>query len=136
MVGLSSGTGLKLAVLGGIITIAIADSFSDALGIHVVEEAKKTNSLKQVWEATIATLLSKLVFSATFIIPVLFFDLGTAIVIGAIWGFFLLTLISISIAKEQKIAAWKMVAEHITIAAVVIAISHYAGVFIKSTFVA
>jgi vacuolar iron transporter family protein len=35
MVGLHSGTGSKLVVLGGIFTIAIADAFSDALGIHV-----------------------------------------------------------------------------------------------------
>ena len=32
MVGLYSGTHSRLAVLGGILTIAIADSFSDALG--------------------------------------------------------------------------------------------------------
>ena len=31
MVGLHSGTGSKLVVLGGILTIAIADAFSDAL---------------------------------------------------------------------------------------------------------
>ncbi|MBW2265656.1 MAG: hypothetical protein JRF28_05735, partial [Deltaproteobacteria bacterium] len=33
MVGLHSGTHSKLVVLGGILTIAIADAFSDALGI-------------------------------------------------------------------------------------------------------
>ncbi len=33
IVGLHSGTHSKLAIIGGIITIAIADAFSDALGI-------------------------------------------------------------------------------------------------------
>ena len=32
MVGLNSGTHSQIVVLGGIITIAIADAFSDALG--------------------------------------------------------------------------------------------------------
>lgn len=40
MVGLSSGTNLKLAVVGGILTIAIADSFSDTMGIHISEESE------------------------------------------------------------------------------------------------
>jgi len=31
MVGLAEGTHLKIAVIGGILTIAIADAFSDAL---------------------------------------------------------------------------------------------------------
>ena len=38
MVGLTYGTNLKTAVIGGLITIAIADAFSDALGIHIAEE--------------------------------------------------------------------------------------------------
>jgi len=38
MVGLHSGTGSRLVVLGGILTIAIADAFSDALGIHISEK--------------------------------------------------------------------------------------------------
>ena len=34
MVGLHSGTGSKKVILAGVITIAIADAFSDALGIQ------------------------------------------------------------------------------------------------------
>lgn len=39
MVGLNAGTHSKQIVLGGILLIAIADSFSDALGMHVSEES-------------------------------------------------------------------------------------------------
>ena len=39
MVGLNYGTSSKLAVIGGILTIAIADASSDALGIHISEES-------------------------------------------------------------------------------------------------
>ena len=35
MVGLNSSTNSKVAVIGGILIIAIADAFSDALGIHI-----------------------------------------------------------------------------------------------------
>ena len=44
IVGLNSGTGSKLVVLGGILTIAIADAFSDALGIHISEESENKHN--------------------------------------------------------------------------------------------
>jgi len=59
MVGLSSGTGSKMAVLGGVLTIAIADAFSDALGIHVSEESENVHTTKEIWGATAATFLAK-----------------------------------------------------------------------------
>jgi vacuolar iron transporter family protein len=43
MVGLNATTNSLLIVMGGILTIAIADSMSDALGIHVSQESIKKN---------------------------------------------------------------------------------------------
>jgi hypothetical protein len=88
MIGLSYGTNSRGIVIGGILTIAIADSLSDALGIHISEEANPTRTTMQVWVATVATFLSKL-YSITFIIPVLLFDLPVAININLIWGCFI-----------------------------------------------
>ena len=42
IVGLHSGTHSRAIVIGGILTIAIADAMSDALGIHVSEESKNS----------------------------------------------------------------------------------------------
>ena len=75
MVGLSSGTHSKLVVIGGILTIAIADSFSDALGIHISEESENRHTTREIWEATMATFASKFVFALSFIVPVLLFEL-------------------------------------------------------------
>jgi VIT1/CCC1 family predicted Fe2+/Mn2+ transporter len=65
MVGLHSGTHSKLVVVGGILTIAIADAFSDALGIHISEESENKHTKKEIWESTISTFLSKFVFGAS-----------------------------------------------------------------------
>ena len=48
MIGLYSGTNPRGVVIGGILTIAIADSLSDALGIHISEEADQTLTPLQV----------------------------------------------------------------------------------------
>ena len=59
MVGLYSSTNSKFVVLGGILTIAIADAFSDALGIHISEESVYKGKYSKVWESTFATLFFK-----------------------------------------------------------------------------
>lgn len=134
IVGLHSGTHSKLVVLGGILTIAIADAFSDALGIHVSEESENKHTEKEIWESTFSTFFSKFVFALTFIIPVLLFELSTAIIISVIWGLSLVGIISYKVAKEQKVKAWKVVTEHLAIGLVVIVITHYVGDWIGSIF--
>jgi VIT1/CCC1 family predicted Fe2+/Mn2+ transporter len=112
MVGLHSGTHSRIVVLAGILTIAIADAFSDALGIHVSEEADNTHTAKQIWGATIATFLTKFLVAMTFVVPVLFLSLSTAIVVNLIWGMSILSVLSYIIAKSQGEPPWKIVGEH------------------------
>ena len=102
MVGLNAGTHSKLVVLGGILTIAVADAFSDALGIHISEESNKRKSHQEVWEATIAAFLTKLIFALTFIVPVLMFQLSTALIVSVIWGLSILAIQNYYIAKKNK----------------------------------
>jgi VIT1/CCC1 family predicted Fe2+/Mn2+ transporter len=127
MVGLHSGTHSKLVVLGGILTIAIADAFSDALGIHIAEESKNLHTEKQIWAATVSTFLSKLLFALTFVIPVLLFELPTAILISVVWGLGVLAVLSYYIARSQGRKPWRVVAEHLLIALAVIAATHFVG---------
>jgi VIT1/CCC1 family predicted Fe2+/Mn2+ transporter len=130
MVGLHSGTKSKLVVISGILIIAIADAFSDALGIHISEESENKHSTKEIWESTIATFLAKFVFASTFIIPLLLFPLSTAIVVSVLYGLLLLSLFSLYMAKEQGEKPWKVIGEHLVIAVVVILLTHYVGEWI------
>jgi VIT1/CCC1 family predicted Fe2+/Mn2+ transporter len=127
MVGLHSGTHSKIVVLAGILTIAIADAFSDALGIHISEEAENKHTTKQIWAATISTFLAKFLFAMTFVVPVVFFTLSIAVIVSLIWGLSILTLLSYVIAKSQSEPPWKIVGEHLVIAIIVIGITHWVG---------
>lgn len=131
IIGLHSGTGSKVAVIGGILTIAVADALSDSLGIHISEESKKENSLKHIWAATISTLLSKCFFSLTFIIPILLFNLSLAILISIIWGLLLLSIFSYYLARLNQKVAWKVITEHLFVAILVIVATHYIGQLVK-----
>lgn len=132
MVGLHSGTGSKLVVLGGVLTIAIADAFSDALGIHVSEESENVHTTKQIWAATIATFLSKLVFALTFIVPVLLLPLSAAVVVSVAWGLSILAILSYFMARAQGERPWKIIGEHVLIAGVVIAVTHWVGHWVST----
>jgi len=132
MVGLHSGTHSKLVVIGGVLTIAIADAFSDAMGIHISEESENRHSTKEIWESTIATFFSKFAFAVTFIIPVLLFHLPTAIIVSIIWGLSLITVFSLYMAKQQGAKSHKVVLEHLIIAILVIIITHYVGDWIRT----
>lgn len=127
IVGLHSGTHSKVAVLGGILTIAIADAFSDALGIHISEESEEVHTTKEIWEATIYTFISKFFFSLTFIIPFLFFDLFKAFIASIIWGLSMLSIFSFYLGKSQKTNPWKVVCEHLFIVILVIIMTHFVG---------
>ena len=115
-------------------TIAIADAFSDALGIHVSEESENVHTRKEIWEATLATFSAKFLFALTFIVPVLIFDLSTAIIVATAWGMLILTLLSFSMAKINKEKAWSTVTEHVVIAIIVVILAHYVGDLIAERF--
>ncbi len=131
LIGLYSVSNSKTVVVGGIISIAIADSVSDALGIHLSEESQEDVSHKYIWQATIFTFLTKFVFAVSFLIPIIFFDLQTAVLISIIWGIFLISLISYKFAKDRKENPFKAIMEHLTITVVVLAVIYYTGRFIN-----
>lgn len=90
IVGLHSGTQSKLTVIVGIVIIAFSDALSDAIGIHVSEEAEGVHTSKELWESAFFTFISKLMVALSFIIPVNLLFLPTAIYVSVVWGIFLI----------------------------------------------
>ncbi|MDH5669615.1 MAG: hypothetical protein OEY86_16575, partial [Nitrospira sp.] len=73
----------------------------------------------------------KFLVAGTFVVPVLMYSLDHAIVISVIWGLFLLTALSIFVARVQSISAWRVVGEHVVIALCVVVITHLVGAGIQ-----
>jgi len=131
MVGLNAGTGSKAAVLGGIMIIAVGDSMSDALGIHISEEASAANKAERdhsaAWGASISTFIFKVIFASIFIIPVLLLPLDTAVWTSVAVGMFLIALFSYIFAKRQEASVVHVVGEHLAIAILVVILTHLIG---------
>ncbi len=132
IVGLYSATSSKLAVVAGIIIMAIADGLSDAVGLHMAEEAevekgKAKHTPKEIWLTTLFTFLSVCGFSLTFAVPILIFPLKIAVFLAIGWGILLLILLNFYTAKIKKESPIKLISEHILLALFVIIISYLIG---------
>jgi len=134
IVGLNAGTRSITAVLGGILVIAVADAMSDALGIHLAEEADPNTDNGHVWAATIMTFLTKFVFSISFAVPLLLLPLTTAVAVSVVWGLLVIVILSYFLARSQEESPVYIIGEHLGIAILVLVFSHYIGVWVAATF--
>lgn len=134
IVGLYAGTHSKAIVVGGVLTIAIADSLSDALGIHISEESESVHTQKEIWTATFSTFLSKFLCSLSFLFPLLLFPIKLATMLSIAWGISLIGIFSYFIAKQQKSNPYIMILEHVLLSLLVIVLTYFAGYGIN-TFV-
>ena len=132
--GLNAGTQSVTAVLGGILVIAVADSMSDALGIHLAEEADPEIGHEQVWQATITTFITKFVFAISFVVPLLLLPLGRAVIASIAWGMLVITVLSYFLARTKNESPWSIILEHLGIAILVVSLSHFIGVWVANTF--
>jgi VIT1/CCC1 family predicted Fe2+/Mn2+ transporter len=134
LTGLHAGTESLAAVLGGILVIAVADSMSDALGIHLAEEADPETDSHHVWSATITTFLTKFVFALSFAVPLLLLPLQDAVFASIGWGMLVIAVLSYFLAKTQGEKPGPVIAEHLGIAALVVVLSHFIGAWVGATF--
>ncbi len=132
IVGMYSATSSKLAVVAGIVVMAIADGLSDAVSLHTAEEAevekgRGKHTKKEIWLTTLFAFVSVSSFTLTFTIPILLFPADTAIPLAIAWGMLLLVLLNFYIAKIRKESPSKLISEHVLLAIFVIIVSYVVG---------
>ena len=131
MVGVYSGTNSPVAVIASVLTIAIADAMSDALGIHIAEESENIHTQKEVWISTLTTFFAKFLVSATFLIPLFLFELKTAVIVNIVWGTLIMVVYNYFVGKKQTQNTWGVIFEHLFIAFLVVLFTYYLGVWVN-----
>ena len=107
---------------------------SDALGIHLAEEANPNTTHGHVWAATISTFLNKFLFALSFAVPLLLLPLDQAVLASIIWGMFVIIVLSYFLARSQNASPLMIIGEHLGIAILVVVLSHFIGVWVSETF--
>ncbi len=134
IIGLYFSTSSKDIIIAGILTIAFADSLSDGLGIYVSEESENEHTVGEIWESAISTVITKLIFTLSFVLPLAVFPLTSALIINMFWGFLLLSILSYYIARQNKKKLGPALAWHLGVGIVVIGCSFAIGKIITFLF--
>jgi VIT1/CCC1 family predicted Fe2+/Mn2+ transporter len=131
--GLDTLTHPKLSIIGALLVIALADNLSDSFGIHIYQESEHIGK-KEVWLSTLTNFLTRLFVSSTFIILIIVLPIRLAAVCSVIWGLLILTVMTYTIAKHQKISPYSAIFIHLTIAVIVVVASNFIGAFVITRF--
>jgi vacuolar iron transporter family protein len=134
MVGLMGATASRLAVIGGILSIAIADSLSDSLGVYSLKISERGTTKKQALKSAINVFIGKLIFALSFIIPFLLFSLNSAIIISIVWGLLLIIFLNLLISIAQGENIFKTILKNTLITIAVLVVSYALGLLIKLIF--
>lgn len=130
IVGLTASEASRPIILAGILTVAISDAFSDALGIHISEESEGVHTRREIWISTITTYLSKLIIALTFLLPQITLTSTLALIVSIIWGMLLLAGLSYVISPKAERAS--AILEHLLVGFVVIVAGFIIGQIIRS----
>jgi len=127
IVGLDSATTSRLAVIGGIAAVAIADSFSDAMGMYAQKKSERNVPSKAALASAVYTFIGKFVFTSSFLLPFLLLPLPSAVAVSLVWGFILLSFVNSQIAFVQGDPLVPTLLKNTLFAAAVIVISYVVG---------
>jgi VIT1/CCC1 family predicted Fe2+/Mn2+ transporter len=124
--GLTQGDNAKTGIITGLLIIAIADNISDSLGIHIYKESEGA-SKRDIDSYTYGNFIVRLFLAFTFVLIVLLFSPGPALIVSSIWGLVLLAILSYLIAKKKKTNPLLGVVWHLIVALIVIVASKLLG---------
>jgi vacuolar iron transporter family protein len=131
--GLDTLTHPKLSIIGALLVIALADNLSDSFGIHIYQESEHIGK-KEIWLSTLTNFLTRLFVSSTFIFLIIVLPIRLAVVCSVVWGLLVLTVMTYTIAKQQKINPFSAIFVHLTIAVIVVVASNFIGAFVITRF--
>jgi hypothetical protein len=129
IVGLDATTASIGALLSSILIAGIADNLTDSLSVHIYQESEKLPE-RAAFRTTAMNFISRFSVSLTFVLILVAFPRLTAVRLSIIWGFFLLSALSYSLARARAVSAWSEIWKHGVVAVVVIVISRAIGTWI------
>jgi predicted adenylyl cyclase CyaB len=130
LVGVIMATSSQLSVIAAIVSIAIADSCSDAFGMYMAKLSERGASPRQALRYALATLAGKACLPLTFLVPLLTLPLGLAAWLDLAWGALALALLSAEQAVVDQQPIGRRVARNLGLALLIIVNSLLAGALV------
>ena len=125
----------KIILFIGIMVTGLADSFANAAGIHVSEEAETIHKRSEVWKSTGYCFLATILMFIMISLPVLFLPFSLAVWISWIIGTFLLIVLSVVIADVRKMKRLNIIVEYVTMGVAVSLVCYLLSILVKTFFI-
>lgn len=135
IMGLYTVPNAKLSIISSLLILALADNFSDTMGIHVYQDAENYTPA-EVWISTVTNFMARFLVSAFFILFFIIFPIKIAVAFSVFYGLLILAAVSYQIAINKKENPFKTILEHVSIAMIVIFASKFVGEWIIKTLAA
>jgi VIT1/CCC1 family predicted Fe2+/Mn2+ transporter len=130
LVGVNSATADRLSVVAAVVSIAVADSCSDAFGMYMSKVSERGVAARQALRYALGTLLGKAFLPLTFLVPLLVLPLGVAVWVDVAWGAVALALLSAEQAVVERGPVGRRIARNLGVAVVILANSTLAGMLV------
>jgi vacuolar iron transporter family protein len=130
IVGLGASGAPRATVLGSLLIIALADNLTDALGVHVYQEAERLPQAEAL-RTTAANFVTRLLTTLSFV-AIVEAAPAMAIPLSLAWGVALLAALSWLIARRRGVSPAGEVVRHLAVAAVVMLASRLIGLWISA----
>jgi hypothetical protein len=132
IVGLGAATAGKMAIIGSLLVIGLADNLTDSLSVHIYQEAERL-AHRQALSTTAANYVARLTVTASFVLLVVLLPARTAAVAAVAWGIFLLSALSYLLARARQVSATGEIFKHAGVALAVIVMSKVIGLAVQGT---
>lgn len=130
--GLDAATATKSIIVSGLLIVALADNLTDALSMHVYQEAERRFQAREAFVATWSNFVTRLLLALTFVLLVLLLPLSSAVIASAAWGLSLLVALTWALARERKASFAVELGKHCGAALAVILASRGIGALITA----
>jgi VIT1/CCC1 family predicted Fe2+/Mn2+ transporter len=84
-----------------------------------------------VWASTIYTLIFKILIALSFTIPLVLYPSIMGVIICILWGYLLLGLLSLIIAKRKEEKPYGIILEHWVIMTFILIVTYLIGTYVR-----
>jgi len=130
IIGLGAAAAPKPTIVGSLLIVALADNLTDALSVHIYQEAERLPQRK-AFRTTVANFTARLCTALSFVAIVMLLPASAAVMFSLAWGFFLLCGLSYLLAKARSVSVLAEIGKHAAAAAVVIVASRIIGAWVS-----
>jgi len=131
IIGLDAAAASRMALVGSLLIIGLADNLTDSLSVHMYQEAEHLDG-RQALRTTVTNFLARFAITLSFVGFLITLPFSTAIIVSLIWGFVLLALMSLMLARLRRASALAEIWKHTAVAVTVIIASKIIGTAIPA----